>query len=274
MRARRRHARGGGRKQGGTGGFEARPVISLCMIVRDEEQFLRKCLESARGVADEIVAVDTGSRDSTVSIAREFGARVVEFTWSDDFAAARNQALAAASGQWMLVLDADERLDAATAPRIRQAALRGGFDAGYLRFLNMAEGGPGGQEWLAPRLYRLRPGLRWVGRIHEQVACGAGEVRRREVGATVYHYGYQAAVCAQRQKRERAARLLQKALEDPEAQDPLLRANYLFHHANQAGGEELLDRYERLAAFVRETWPQEPPRAPWITGGLAEYARL
>jgi tetratricopeptide (TPR) repeat protein len=244
------------------------------MIVRDEEAFLRDCLASARGVADEIVIVDTGSHDATIPIAREFGAHVVEYAWDDDFAAARNRALEAASGEWMLALDADERLDPRTAPRIRETVAGGQCEAGYLHFVDMTASGPSGQEWMAPRLYRLRPGLRYVGRVHEQVVQSPGRIRVCAVGTIVYHYGYQESIYRSRQKKERITRLLEKALEDPGAQDPLLRANYLFHYANQASGIELLRRYEAFAAYVKETWPRDPPRAPWITGGLAEYARL
>ena len=73
--------------------------VSLCMIVRDEEENLRRCLKNVRGVFDEIVVVDTGSRDRTREVAGEFGGRVVEFPWCDDFAAARNAGLERASGR-------------------------------------------------------------------------------------------------------------------------------------------------------------------------------
>lgn len=85
-------------------------TISLCMIARDEADQIGQCLRSVRGLVDEIVVVDTGSRDRTVEIAREYAARVVPFDWNDDFAAARNCSLEEASGDWVLVLDADERL--------------------------------------------------------------------------------------------------------------------------------------------------------------------
>jgi len=85
-------------------------MLSLCMIVRNEADQIGECLRSVREMADEIVVVDTGSTDGTASLAREQGARMIAFPWSDDFAAARNRSIAEAKGEWVLVLDADERL--------------------------------------------------------------------------------------------------------------------------------------------------------------------
>lgn len=87
------------------------PLISLCMIVKNEADNLARCLRSARGAADEIIIVDTGSTDATRSIARSFGARIIDYPWNGDFAAARNAGLALAQGTWILVLDADEELE-------------------------------------------------------------------------------------------------------------------------------------------------------------------
>jgi glycosyltransferase involved in cell wall biosynthesis len=77
---------------------DGRATVSFTMIVRDEEKNLSTCLESVRGLFDEIIVVDTGSHDRTAEIARSFGARVFDFAWVDDFAAARNEALARATG--------------------------------------------------------------------------------------------------------------------------------------------------------------------------------
>ena len=85
-----------------------RIMISLCMITRDEEQFLSRCLSSVQGMVDEIVVVDTGSVDRTIGIARSFDARIYHFEWIDDFSAARNFSLSKASGDWVFSLDADE----------------------------------------------------------------------------------------------------------------------------------------------------------------------
>jgi glycosyltransferase involved in cell wall biosynthesis len=80
------------------------------LIAKNEERFLPQCLRSVRALASQIVVVDTGSTDRTVDIAREFGAEVHSFSWCDDFSAARNAALEHATGDWILILDADEEL--------------------------------------------------------------------------------------------------------------------------------------------------------------------
>src|SRR6476660_1021776 len=92
--------------------------VSLCMIVRNEEANLRPCLEPVRSLFHEMIVVDTGSTDRTRLIAAELGARVVEFPWCDDFAAARNESLRHATGDWIFWLDADDRVEASQAGRL------------------------------------------------------------------------------------------------------------------------------------------------------------
>lgn len=148
--------------------------LSLCMIVRNEERNLQSCLDSVRPIADEIVIVDTGSTDSTQYIAAHNGAKVIPFDFERvDFAAARNQALARATGDWILVLDADETLD------------RGSFaippdDAGYyVERHNLAN------IDYAVRLFPNRPGYRYRGRVHETVdasiLAAGGRLRRSNI---------------------------------------------------------------------------------------------
>src|SRR5205823_2345512 len=92
----------------------ARPAtgltLSLCMIVRDEEEMLPRCLDAIRDAVDEIVIVDTGSTDRTIEIARSYGAKVLEREWTGSFSDARNASFEAASGDWVIYLDADEVL--------------------------------------------------------------------------------------------------------------------------------------------------------------------
>src|SRR5262249_53411265 len=100
------------------GPMPVRPRVSLCLIVRNEEQNLPACLAPVAPLVDEMVVVDTGSIDNTPRVAAELGARVFDFAWQDDFAAARNESLRRASGDWALWLDADDRLDAANVRRL------------------------------------------------------------------------------------------------------------------------------------------------------------
>ena len=83
-------------------------TVSLCMIVKNEEKYLARCLQSAKTIVDEMIVVDTGSSDRTKELATIFGAKVFEFPWENDFSSARNHSLSKASGDWILILDADE----------------------------------------------------------------------------------------------------------------------------------------------------------------------
>ncbi|MDR0311293.1 MAG: glycosyltransferase [Acidobacteriota bacterium] len=105
------------------------PLISLAMIVKNEEATLAHCLESVRLLADEMIVVDTGSTDGTIDIAKGFGAQVHHFKWRDDFAAARNESLKRCGGDWALILDADEAIDRLDHEKIRNACLRPFADA-------------------------------------------------------------------------------------------------------------------------------------------------
>src|SRR5580658_1616487 len=94
--------------------------VSLCMIVRNEEANLPPCLASVAGLTDEVVVVDTGSHDRTKEIALAHGARVFDFAWCDDFSAARNESLRHARGDWVLWLDADDRVTAENRMRLQK----------------------------------------------------------------------------------------------------------------------------------------------------------
>ena len=85
-------------------------LFSAALIVKNEEELLEQCLRSLQGLVDETVVVDTGSTDRTQIIAQEYGARLYEFKWRNDFAAARNHALNQVRGEWVLYIDADERV--------------------------------------------------------------------------------------------------------------------------------------------------------------------
>jgi glycosyltransferase involved in cell wall biosynthesis len=160
-------------------------VLSLCMIVKNEQDTLDRCLASAREAVDEIVVVDTGSTDDTAEIARDHGAIVLPHDFADlDFAAARNRSLDAATGDFVLVLDADETLHPDSAGLVG-ALPAGGGDVGYV--VKRRNRRPGGKATVdhAVRLFARRPAFRYRNRVHETVDTAileaGGQLRRSHV---------------------------------------------------------------------------------------------
>ncbi len=145
-----------------------RKTVSLCMIARDEEATIGMAMKSAMALVDEIIVVDTGSRDNTRIIAEGYGARVVELRWQDDFAAARNAGLAEATGEWILVLDADERLQP-IRPVAFQGLLQDEEAAGYRVQIGQGHGALTTSASEPLRLFRNHPAIRYRYPIHEQI---------------------------------------------------------------------------------------------------------
>lgn len=211
-----------------------RPRVSLTMIVRNEESNLPACLESVRGLFDEIVVVDTGSTDRTAAIARSFGARVFDFVWVNDFAAARNAALARATGDYAFWLDADDVLDPP-----QRAALRTLLDGlglgpgpdGEAAYVVRCSCDPdkdgGGGETVVDhiRLFPLREDVRWGYRVHEQIlpALRRADVPVRWTDVTVRHTGYTDPPLRRRKLARDEAILLEELAERPD--DPFVLFN-------------------------------------------------
>src|SRR5262245_50189409 len=101
--------------------------LSLCMILKNEQDWIEGAIESVNELTAEIVLVDTGSTDATLERVRRFSPRIIPFSWVNDFSAARNVSLAAASRPWILVLDADERISQRDIPALK-AAMQGAGD--------------------------------------------------------------------------------------------------------------------------------------------------
>lgn len=215
-------------------------TVSLCLIARDEAEFLAECLQSAHGAVQEMIVVDTGSTDATAELARAAGARVVQHAWADDFAAARNAALPHVTGDWVLVLDADERLGPGAAAAIAAIIGRRDFDCGVLPLHNAAsrqatladvvsgKARAGDVVWL-PRLLRRTADLRWEGVVHENVArwLVAHGTRVRKVDAPIVHLGALPDVREARQKGQRNVRLLEQRC--AKERDDLTARGYLAH---------------------------------------------
>jgi tetratricopeptide (TPR) repeat protein len=208
--------------------------ISLCLIAKDEERLLPGCLASVEGAVDEIVLVDTGSSDRTREIARAAGARVYDQLWRGDFSAPRNEAARRATGDWILLLDADERLAPGAAAVLRAAVIGAAWDVGLLPLHNavrldarpedvVSGAARSGTPALLPRLLRNAGGLAWEGVIHEEV--DAWLIRRggktSHVAADIVHMGQVAELRAARGKRGRNLEMLRKRCQlEPDSTTP------------------------------------------------------
>jgi tetratricopeptide (TPR) repeat protein len=194
---------------------EAAPLLSVCMIVKNEEANLARALASAAGLDAELVVVDTGSTDGTVEVALRAGARVLHFPWIDDFSAARNFAFAAARGRWLLVLDADEELSAELRARVSGVLEQSAAGAIRVPVSNVDE--RGGLRMRAPsvRIVRGGRGYAYEGRVHEQIETSltraGGAIEDAEL--PLVHHGYTPAEDARKQRPERNMRLLVAAQE-------------------------------------------------------------
>jgi glycosyltransferase involved in cell wall biosynthesis len=204
--------------------------VSLTMIVKNEEMNLPACLASARGVFDEIIVLDTGSSDRTIEIARSHGARVFEFVWVNDFAAARNASLARATCDYAFWLDADDVLDPPERDKLLALldSLRDNDEAAYV--VRCAcdpdrDGGGGATVVDHVRLFPVREDVRWTYAVHEQILPGLRRfgVPVRWSDVTVRHTGYTDAPLRNR-KLERDEAILQAELaERPD--DPFVLFN-------------------------------------------------
>jgi tetratricopeptide (TPR) repeat protein len=191
--------------------------LSLCMIVRDEEELLPRFLEHARGLWDELVVVDTGSTDQTPRLAAAAGATLLHHEWRHDFAAARNASLEAAGGDWILVLDADELVSPGLVRAARAVLDDGRAGAATVLMRNRMPHGHLRETRLL-RMFRRDPAIRYRHPIHED----AGEAVRAFLGLRglgqvhldgwVDHLGYVRARAAGRDKRARDVGLLEKLL--------------------------------------------------------------
>lgn len=248
--------------------------ISLCMIVRDEAALLGRCLDSAMPWVDEVVVVDTGSTDDTVAIATGRGARLGHFSWCDDFAAARNASVDLATGDWVLCLDADEAITAATAPRLRDLVVGGRSEAGRARAFTLvirSETALGTTEDVQARLWENVPGLRFRGAIHETIEASPGTVLAIATTTTVVvdHLGYAPGLMEARDKLRRNAGILSAAI----AADPL--DAYLRYKAAQhalTDGDFTTAAQEGEAA-VRISASGHASRGPLGTSNLADTFR-
>ena len=228
-------------------------TVSLCLIVKNEEKCLARCLESFKGVADEICIIDTGSTDSTVSIAKKYDAKIDFFEWNNNFSDARNASLALATKEWVIVVDADEYLRQEDKTVLLNALKRVEFDGFLIKTLNFNQEGTNNHIVnLNQRIFKNNGNFKYEGRIHEQVkyinaGLKVGGFATIDVG--FFHTGYLRTEREEKQKNKRNLEILSAAAnEEPESMFSLFNlANELSNDPTKK--EEVLDLYNRAYEY-------------------------
>ncbi|MBW7888311.1 MAG: glycosyltransferase [Bacteroidetes bacterium] len=221
-------------------------TVSLCMIVKNEEQFLPGCLESAQPFVDEIIIVDTGSTDRTKEIALQYNAHLYQFSWNGNFSDARNESIKRATSDWILYLDADERLTEGF--RIREIVNNNSVFAYSLliRGKHLLPSGEVEQVNAYPRLFRRHPKIFFEGEVHEQISPSLERLKKSIVAASIVieHLGYGQSLEIVQEKCRRNAALLENQL----------AKNHRDHYARYQLGNTfvVMQEYEQAEKHLRQ----------------------
>lgn len=246
--------------------------ITLAMIVKDDAERLRRCLQSVRRAVDEIVVLDTGSKDGSPGVAAEFGARVQEIAWPGAFDAALNHALDKVETEWTLRLDSDEWFEDDVAERIRALTTDDQALGYYFVRRDLYDDRPPAEMQLL-RLWRTHPRLRYEGIVHEVIPLEAfAEVANgRKLAAApllLMHDGYTGGSLPN--KRQRNIALLRQLLDQ--------KPNDLHYRASLA--EALVADHDPVGTVMAQEITDEvlkspekraaPPLIPWVMGVALE----
>lgn len=238
-------------------------LLSVCLIVKDEEDVLRRCLDSLKKLADEIIVVDTGSTDSTKEIAKEYTEHVYDYVWTNDFSAARNESLRYATGKWVLVLDADEYINAEQVDEYRlylqdeQIRPNCIYSISVVSYVGESIHNSTVTAAPIPRLFPNFQGFQYHRPIHEQL-------KNQDVGSslysvaspiTVFHTGYLKEVLTSKNKSDRNQKIF-TALKQKSGFTPYDHFTVGNEHAMKGDYKKAIYNYERALskATIENPW--------------------
>lgn len=213
------------------------PKLSVCMIVKDEELFIANALHSARG-ADEIVVVDTGSSDDTREIASAHHAKVFDHEWKNSFAEARNRSVRESSGDFILILDADEELEKGSIEFIKSLINNYPDPYAVFQLLVTNVGNDQNAQHFTPRLFKKEKFVAFHGRLHECVVMDKEIKLYNLPEVTITHYGYQTHIVESRKKTERNLELLKLSALDSGGSEPFVFYNIAITYMSKSVSPE------------------------------------
>jgi glycosyltransferase involved in cell wall biosynthesis len=224
------------------------PTISLCMMVKDEEELLPHCLDSLKNAVDEIIVVDTGSQDGTVELAKGYGAKVYHHPWQNDFSKHRNQSIQYASKEWILIMDADEEFFPEDAVNIKSAIKERDADFLFLKCYDLEKTGKVHGVFNQVRLFRNGLGMQYANQVHNQLQT-VGKGAYCKLGFK--HYGYDLSPEKMHQKHLRTTSLLQQKIqENPE--DPYLHQQLAASYSMNRESEKAIQEGELALKLIRK----------------------
>lgn len=221
--------------------------VSLCMIVKNEENYLPSCLNSIKDIVDEIIIVDTGSTDKTVDIAKSFGSKIYHFPWNNNFSEARNESLKYATKDWILILDADDELSPKNQENLKDLLNRQLDENAIYYFETLNYYGTIVDDNsitinLNPRLFKNSHGTHYEGEIHNQLVYSENKYKAIYKLMQINHYGYMTKSIESKNKRNRNIPILNEQIKkDPN--DSFAHFNLGTEYAAVNDNETALEHY-------------------------------
>jgi len=222
---------------------DKRPLLSLCMIVKNEEANIGECLKSAKNMVDEIIVTDTGSNDKTIEIAKSYGAKIEHFEWVKDFSAARNYSISKATCRWIIWLDADDRVPENTVPELRKILSK--EIPNKVFYFEISDGR--GTKFLQIRVFPNKGKVKFEGRIHEQILPSIRQHKLLEIKLPleIIHTGYNDQELL-KEKQLRNLELFKEQFPDEKGMNPL----DMYHYGTSYN---ILGDHENAIKWLRES---------------------
>ena len=231
-----------------------KPTISLCMMIKDEEEFLPRCLDSVKDCVDEIVIVDTGSTDRSVQIAESYGAKVYHHPWEHDFSKHRNQSISYATKGWILILDADEVLVSDCGKAIRETVKDESIDSVNVVVKSAFDHRSGVAVHNSVRIFRNNAAIRYEGRVHNRLI---GHTASKTAPITILHEGYNLPPEESRKKLDRTIALLRKEITD-KPEDPRAYHHLAACHISENRYAQAIDSALKAITLAEDTNDSDP----------------